>query len=403
MLAAGTLMPTDHYWMAGMTGWLQLSQLPVPPPIIPPTTKKSASGRIAWLVGGFIMPYFFAWRIIFDKAYGFSTRTKIIYSAWLAFILISVFSSPSHSGASHSDQTNAEYLAQRKANPYDVDSNQEKPEPYTWAITQAESLVRGRLKSPSSAKFSGYKETSRKKTYDDGVVQYYLVDGWVESQNSFGAMLRSDYLICFIATENSTKVGIKYLRLGEQSSGEIPIQCKYMFSNPEEEAYFKERMVAAQNGDMKAQYDLGTCFENSKGTKPDPAAALKWYKMAAEKGHVMAAFQAGLAYTTGSGTARDPASAVTYYKKAAYAGHPFSLFVLANHYTSGSGIEKNLVEAYALLSIAIKEGDDQQVALAKKNLSGIEKEMTNAEIEKAQVRIGQIEALINQNKKATSR
>ena len=207
-------------------------------------------------------------------------------------------------------------------------------------------------------------------------------------------MLRDDYLICFLATDNSTKLGVKYLRLGEQSTGKIPVQCKSMFSYPEENQYFKERMQAAERGDAQAQFDVGTCYEEAKGTKPDPAAALKWNRKAADQGHPAAAFNVGLAYTTGSGTERNPSTAASWYKKAAYGGHVFSQFVLANHYTSGTGIEKNLTEAYALLNIVIGKADGTTVVMAQKNLAGIEKEMSNAEIEQGKIRSGQLEALI---------
>jgi hypothetical protein len=65
LLSSGTLLPTDNYWKPGMSGWLLLSQFPMPqgappampyyaPPLAP---KKGAFGRIAWMVGGFFMPY----------------------------------------------------------------------------------------------------------------------------------------------------------------------------------------------------------------------------------------------------------------------------------------------------------------------------------------------------------
>jgi len=47
-----------------------------------------------------------------------------------------------------------------------------------------------RLKSPSTANYSGYGETSVRSVGDK-----YGVAGWVDSQNSFGAMLRMKYVI----------------------------------------------------------------------------------------------------------------------------------------------------------------------------------------------------------------
>ena len=118
-LTTGFFLPTDHCWKPGMAEWKLLSvefaapvdpTMPPPPPAAPqrrpaaavypasstsyqpvtqpPVPRKSSEGRIAWLVGGFLMPYIFAWRIIFDRAYGFSTTTKVIYSVWLACFVL---------------------------------------------------------------------------------------------------------------------------------------------------------------------------------------------------------------------------------------------------------------------------------------------------------------------------
>ena len=103
LLSSGTLLLSDHYWKPGMSGWLLLSQFPmpqvVPPPVPSPATqpvtpvvpKKGLFGRIAWLVGGFLVPYLFAWRIIFDRAYGFSVATKVFYALWMFYFFYSTF------------------------------------------------------------------------------------------------------------------------------------------------------------------------------------------------------------------------------------------------------------------------------------------------------------------------
>jgi TPR repeat protein len=411
LLSSGTLLLSDHYWKPGMSGWLLLSQFQmqqvVPPPrprpvthvVTPVVPKKGLFGRIAWLVGGFFIPYLFAWRIIFDRAYGFSVGTKVFYSLWMALLFITTVIAPSGGSSERYTKSDAEYRASLKARPYDVDSDQERPKPYTWAISAAEQLIRGKLKSPSSAKFSPYKETSRRKTYDDGVVQYYVVSGWVESQNSFGAMLRSDYTICIKGTEDSTKIGISYLRLGEQVTGEVPVQCKSAFSYPEEDAFFKARIALAEKGDPVAQYDVGTCFEKAKGTRVDMAAAQMWFMKSGEQGNVDAAFSVGLGYTLGSGVEKDPVLAVTWYKKAAHGGHPFAQFVLANQFSTGNGTTKDLSEAFALHNLAIVGSDRIAADFARKNLAELEKEMSQAEIDKGKLRIGELEAIIAATKK----
>ena len=55
----------------------------------------------------------------------------------------------------------------------------------------AKEFVKRRLRAPSTASFSGLTETSVTKTKDGD----YFVMGWVDSQNGFGAMIRSTWAV----------------------------------------------------------------------------------------------------------------------------------------------------------------------------------------------------------------
>ena len=57
--------------------------------------------------------------------------------------------------------------------------------------------------------------------------QYYVVDGWVESKNSFGSMLRSKFIICYSA--GGRTVTRHFLCLGSDEYGSIPVECKPAF------------------------------------------------------------------------------------------------------------------------------------------------------------------------------
>lgn len=231
LLSSGTLLLSDHYWKPGMSGWLLLSQFPLPqgvPPAMPyyapqAAPKKGMFGRVAWLVGGFFMPYLFAWRIIFDKAYGFSVGTKVGYSLWTAFILCAVVL-PSCDGA-----------VRHRA---------------PFVLTGAERL---------------------------------------EADNDF----------------------------------------------------------------MK-----------------------------------------GIDCTIGQKVKKDPVQAVFWYKKAAYVGHPFAQFVLANQYSTGNGVGKDLSEAYALHSIAMKGYDVKAAQFARNNRKDLLNEMTPEEVNKGERRIDELESMI---------
>ncbi len=65
----------------------------------------------------------------------------------------------------------------------------------------AESEVKERLKSPSTADFSPYRETS---ITQDG--NEWRVEGWVDAQNGFGAIIRSEYTVKFTMTGEDTYI-----------------------------------------------------------------------------------------------------------------------------------------------------------------------------------------------------
>jgi hypothetical protein len=57
-------------------------------------------------------------------------------------------------------------------------------------MVQCRDYVRDYLKTPSKAEFSGIAET---KIVAQGNGKYAVI-GWVDSQNSFGAMMRTNYV-----------------------------------------------------------------------------------------------------------------------------------------------------------------------------------------------------------------
>ncbi len=77
---------------------------------------------------------------------------------------------------------------------------------------------------------------------------------------------------------------------------------------------------AAQEGDAKSQYYVGTIYEKGPKGKPDYTLAAVWYQKAAEQGHRQAAMNLGRLYETGSGVSKNPATASKWYAKASGMG-----------------------------------------------------------------------------------
>jgi len=75
-----------------------------------------------------------------------------------------------------------------------------------FAKAFAEKVVTDRLKAPSTAKFSPYNETKITPIGDNT----YIVEGYVDAENSFGGYLRTNYKV-EIKIVSETKFGYKNL------------------------------------------------------------------------------------------------------------------------------------------------------------------------------------------------
>lgn len=92
------------------------------------------------------------------------------------------------------------------------------------------------------------------------------------------------------------------------------------FTNNSEHNYSTEMLhlcKAAEDGDVKAQYDLGMCYVTGKGVSKDLPEAVKWFRKAAEQGHAGAQYILGGCYANGKGVSQDYEEAVNWYSKAA--------------------------------------------------------------------------------------
>lgn len=77
------------------------------------------------------------------------------------------------------------------------------PDRSVEAFTYAQIFVKDNLKAPATAKFAGLGE-SRIERLPDG--ETYKVYSYVDSQNSFGAMLRSKYYVKVIVKSDMWKI-----------------------------------------------------------------------------------------------------------------------------------------------------------------------------------------------------
>lgn len=81
-----------------------------------------------------------------------------------------------------------------------------------------------------------------------------------------------------------------------------------------------ELRAAPEGGHVRAQYALGTMYNEGEGVPPDRALAAEWWHMAAKQNHAQAQFALGVLYSSGAGVAKDNTAAHMWFSLAAAQG-----------------------------------------------------------------------------------
>ena len=130
---------------------------------------------------------------------------------------------------------------------------------------------------------------------------------------------------------------------------------------PKKEIIEGDDQTLAEQGDSKAQYNLGARYMKGEGVPQDNAKAVVWYRKAADQGHALAQFMLGIVYARGKGVPQDNAKAVVWYRKAADQGHALAQFMLGIVYARGKGVPQDNAKAV----VWYRKAADQGHALAQ--------------------------------------
>lgn len=115
---------------------------------------------------------------------------------------------------------------------------------------------------------------------------------------------------------------------------------------------------AASQGDMAAQFMLGSAYFDGTGTStrvPDMARARHWLESAADKKSAPAMYLLGLMHKSGYGGKVDAKQSVQWLAKAVQLDHPEAMFMLANAYANGEGVVKDEQQALRLYKAAAEK------------------------------------------------
>ena len=127
----------------------------------------------------------------------------------------------------------------------------------------------------------------------------------------------------------------------------------------------KEWLVLAEQGDVRAQYNVGWMHAYGIGTLQDYEQAVNWYRKSAEQGFVHAQFNLGNMYLRGDGVEKDDSLAFTWFIKAAEQGDAASQYNLGRMYVLGKGVVANMSEAKHWIKKAFENNDKNITLLAE--------------------------------------
>jgi TPR repeat protein len=141
----------------------------------------------------------------------------------------------------------------------------------------------------------------------------------------------------------------------------------------------------ADEGDSRAEIQLGVIYYLGLGTPQDYAKAAMLYRKAADQGNANAQQDLAELYFFGDGVAQDYGLAAKWYLRAANQGNAISLYKLGLMAAKGQGVPQDNVQAYRWLKEAVSRypaGADRDSATTALNAVG--KNLTAAELAEAQ-------------------
>lgn len=121
---------------------------------------------------------------------------------------------------------------------------------------------------------------------------------------------------------------------------------------------------AAAQDDLMAQNAIGGCCMIGEGVEKDPEMAVNWFRMAAEQDLADAQCRLGYCYLNGQGVEKNPEQAIKWFRTAAEQNLAAAQVNLGLCYLHGQGVEKNAEQAVKWLRMAA----DQNLALAQNAL-----------------------------------
>ena len=116
---------------------------------------------------------------------------------------------------------------------------------------------------------------------------------------------------------------------------------------------------------------LAKIYQKGVGVESDPDLASQWYRRAAEAGDPQAQYDFGQRCLRDLTSTTPVSQATEWFERSAVQGHRRAQFALGICHATGKNMEKNLVEAFCWLSMALDGG----LRKAERRLQAVENQM----------------------------
>ena len=117
-----------------------------------------------------------------------------------------------------------------------------------------------------------------------------------------------------------------------------------------------EWLPLAEQGNAKAQFNLGLMYQSGKGVKQNDKTAFRWLKLAGKQELVHAQFIVGVMYQLGIGTPISDELAATWYERATIKGDAKAQYNLGVMHELGVGVPQNHERSLLLYGLSAQQG-----------------------------------------------
>ena len=126
---------------------------------------------------------------------------------------------------------------------------------------------------------------------------------------------------------------------------------------------FQEWQILAEDGHVRAQYNVALMYAYGVGTLKDYQASVAWYKKAAEQDYVHAQYNLANMYLRGD--VRNDEEAVYWFRRDAEQGDAPAQYNLGIMYANGKGVTKDMAQCKIWIKKAAENNDPNIRVLAE--------------------------------------